>query len=123
WRGLDTLSLHIDYLFDHDEIPLAWGAAEQRRHAVTGRAEHGGGLRRNPSASRRARRALQPSQGYRGVPQIRDVANPSSQAPRTLTYSVAAHLPGNGVGTFDQLLMPGGLPTVEGGSESVAPRY
>lgn len=123
WRGLDTLSLHIDYVLDHDEIPLAWGAAEQRRHPVSGSAEHGGSLRRNPSASRRARRALQPSQGYRGIAQIRDVTNPSSQAPRTLTYSVAAHLPRESVSTVDQLLMPWGLPTVEGGSEPVAPQF
>lgn len=123
WRGLDTLSLHIDYVLDHDEIPLAWGAAEQRRHAVSGSGDHGGSLRRNPSASRRARRALQPARGYRGVAQIRDVSNPASQAARTLAYSVAAHLPGDSVGTVDRLLMPWGLPTVEGGSESVAPQF
>jgi len=123
WRGVDTLSLHIDYVLDHDEIPLGWGAAEQRRHAVSGTADHGGSLRRNPSASRRARRALQPAQGYRGVPQTRDVANPASQAPRTIAYSVAAHLPREAVGTVDRLLMPGGLPTVEGGSEPVAPQF
>src|SRR5690606_17045672 len=28
WRGIDTLSLHIDWLFDHDEVPIGWGAAE-----------------------------------------------------------------------------------------------
>ncbi len=27
WRGIDTLSLHVDVPFDHDEIPLGWGAA------------------------------------------------------------------------------------------------
>jgi hypothetical protein len=123
WRGIDTLSLHIDYVFDHDEVPIAWGAAEQRRQVAIGQADHGGSLRRNPSASRRGRNAMAPRQGYRGVPQIRDVANPSSQAPRSLTYSVAAHLPGEAVATFDRLLMPLGLPTIEGGSEPVAPEY
>jgi Flp pilus assembly protein TadG len=121
WRGLDTLSLHIDYVLDHDEIPLGWGAAEQRRRAVSGSGEHGGSLRRNPAASRRARRALRPEEGYRGVPEIRDVVNPDSTAPRPLVYSVAARLPAESIRTIDRLLMPLGLPTIEGRSEPVAP--
>jgi Flp pilus assembly protein TadG len=122
WRGVDTLSLHIDYVFDHDEIPLAWGAAEQRRDVlVSGRGDHGGSLRRNPSGSRRARRALVPKRGYQGLPQIRDVSNPASQGPRPLVYSVAAHLPQESIRTLDRLLMTWGLPTIEGGSEPVAP--
>ena len=125
WRGIDTLSLHIDYWLREQEIPLGWGAAEQQ-HAtrpVRGSATHGGSLSRNPSASRRARRALQPARGYRGVPQIRDVVNPGSVAPRPLVYSFAAHLPAAEVRTLDRLLMPAGFATLEGGTESVAPGY
>jgi hypothetical protein len=124
WRGLDTLSLHFDYLIDHDEVPIAWGAAEQRRHATTRRGEHGGSFRRNPSASRRAARAIRVDQGYQGVPQIRDVVNPQSQEPRPLTYSVAAVLRADAVRTIDRLLQRApSLATPEGGSESVVPAF
>ena len=97
------------------------GGAEQRRRAVSGSGEHGGSLRRNPAASRRARRALRPEEGYRGVPEIRDVVHPDSTAPRPLVYSVAARLPAESIRTIDRLLMPLGLPTIEGRSEPVAP--
>lgn len=123
WRGVDTLSLHIDYVLDHDEIPLGWGAAEQRRRVQRGRGEHGGSLRRNPSASRRALRALRPAEGYQGVPQIRDVVNPASQGPRPLVYSVAALLPGESVRTLDRLLAGAGLFAPGGEVETVAPDY
>lgn len=121
WRGVDTLSLHYDFFFDHDEIPLGWGAAENRRQPVWGRGEHGGSLQRNPSASRRATRALRPAQGYRGIAQFRDVANPRSTGPRSLVYSVAATLPGESVGTLDRLLMPGGLVALDQSLHPVAP--
>lgn len=124
WRGIDTLSLHIDYWFDEQEVPLAWGAAEHNNgRPVRGTATHGGSLSRNPAASRRARRALDPAESYRGVPQIRDVRNPASLAPRPLVYSFAAHLPAEEVRTLDRLLMPAGFATLEGGTEPVAPRY
>lgn len=123
WRGVDTLSLHIDYVLDHDEVPLGWGAAEQRHHAVAGSADHGGSLRRNPAASRRARRAMRPEQQYQGIPEIRDVSNPSSREPRPLVYTVAARLPAEAVRTIDRL-MPGspGIATPERGVEPMAPR-
>jgi hypothetical protein len=121
WRAVDSLSLHIELPFDDEEVPISWGAAEQRRRAVVQRGEHGGSLRRNPGASRRATRALRAAGGYRGVPEIRDVVNPGSTEPRVLGYSVALQLPRNAVATADRLLMPAGLATVEGGYESVAP--
>jgi len=122
WRGIDTLSLHENWFF-HEEAPLGWGAAEQRRAGVNvrGRGEHGGSLSRNPSASRRAQRALQPVQTYQGLPEIRDVVNPRSTAPRPLVYTVAAQLPASAIRTLDRLLMPGGFPVLEGGRQSVAP--
>jgi len=123
WRGVDTLSLHIDVPLAHEEIPLGWGAAEQRRQVQRGRGEHGGSLSRNPSASRRAARAMRPRENYRGIPQIRDVVNPRSHEPRPLVYSFAAHLPAGQVRTLDRLLMPAGLPTLEGANESVAPAF
>jgi hypothetical protein len=124
WRGVDTLSLHYDFVFDHDEIPLAWGAAEQRRRAVSGRADHGGSLRRNPSASRRARRALRPAELYQGVPEIRDVSNPAGRDPRSLVYSVAARLPAGEIRSIDRLFAGSpGIATPDGGVEAVAPQF
>ncbi len=124
WRGIDTLSLHINLFLRRDEVPLAWGAAEQRHSRVStrSRGQHGGSVSRNPAASRRAQRDMQSSTLYQGIPQIRTLVNPRSTAPRALVYSVVAHLPAEEVRTLDRLLMPAGLPTVEGGRESVAPR-
>lgn len=123
WRGIDTLSMHLDFFLASSEIPLGWGAAEQRQGNVTarGNATHGGSSSTNPGATRRARRDLRPLPDYEGVPQIRDVVNPRSTAPRSLVYSVAAHLPVEEVKTLDRLLMPAGFITFEGGRESVAP--
>lgn len=121
WRGLDTLSLHIDLLFGSTEIPLGWGAAEDRRQVVNRRGEHGGSLQRNPRASRRGLRALRPEQRYLGVPEIREVREQVATGTRSLAYSVALKLPAESVLTLDRLLMPGGLATLEGAPESAAP--
>jgi hypothetical protein len=124
WRGMDTLSLHFDLLFAHQEIPLAWGAAELRRHPVSGRATHGGSLRRNPVASRRATRTMRREDGYQGVPQIRDVVRPAARDQRSLVYSVAARLPAGAVRTLDLLLGSApGLVTPEGRQESIGPAF
>lgn len=121
WRGLDTWSVHIDLLLDHTEIPIGWGAAEQARQQVRHRGEHGGSLSRNPRASRLALAGMRRDGRYRGVPEIRDVANPAAPGPRSLTYSVALDLPAESIATADRLLMPSGLATIEGGSQSAAP--
>ncbi len=68
WRGVDTLSLHLNLLLRHVETPLGWGAAEQRRQSVTQRGEHGGSLSRNARASRLALRDSRVSDRYQGVP-------------------------------------------------------
>lgn len=123
WRGMDTLSVHINFFISHEEVPLGWGAAENRRHATSQRGEHGGSWRDNSRASRLANSRLRPASSYQGVPQIRDVVNPASTAPRPLTYSVALELPGESIVTVDRLLMPAGLATFDGPAESAAPDY
>ncbi len=123
WRAIDTLSLHLDLLFSHVETPLGWGAAEQRRRAVTQRGDHGGSLRRNPRASNLALRSNRPVERYHGVPEIRDVVNPARAGARTLTYSVALELPAGAIATADRLLAPAGLAALDGGTASVAPQF
>jgi hypothetical protein len=122
WRGLDTLSLHLDLPLNHVETPLGWGAAEQRRRIVSQRGNHGGSLRRNPRASRLALRSNRIAEGYQGIPEIRDVVNTSRPGSRTLTYSVALQMPSSAVLTTDRLFMPLGLATFEGDMEPVDPQ-
>lgn len=114
WRGLDTLSAHVDLGVVAQEIPLGWGAAEQRRLPVLQQGIHGNSLRRNPRASRLARRELIPAQSYQGLPEIRDVGQPARQDERRLGYSVALRLPQPQVDTADRLLVPQGLWGVAG---------
>jgi hypothetical protein len=121
WRAVDTLSVHIDLLLDSQEIPIGWGAAEQRRLPQARRGEHGGSLRRNPRASRLALQSMQPREGYRGVPEIRDVINASRQDDRRLVYSVGLSLPGRVIDTSDRLLVPAGLTLADGTVHSLAP--
>jgi hypothetical protein len=121
WRGVDTLSVHVDLLLDTVEIPLGWGAAEQRRRTVSQRGEHGGSLRTNSSASRRALRALRPATRYKGVPEIRDVVTPQRRDERTLRYAVALRLPQERVATADRLLMHEGLVSPDGTRHSLLP--
>jgi hypothetical protein len=121
WRGVDTLSLHTNVLLGHVETPMGWGAAENLRQVVTQTGEHGGSRTRNPRASRIAQRLLRPATLYAGVPEIRDVVNPTARDLRTLTYSVALDLPQASLGTMDRLLMPLGIPVVDGDPEAVNP--
>lgn len=123
WRGVDTLSLHLNLLFDHVETPLGWGAGEQRRRLVTQRGEHGGSLSRNPRASRLATRGIRVAQTYQGIPEIRDVVSPGKTGPRTLSYSVALQLPATAISTADRLLMPAGLRTLDGDIAGVEPQF
>ena len=122
WRGVDTLSVHIDYVLDDQELPVGWGAAEQRRLPVARRGTHGGSLQRNPRASRLATTGMVPRQSYRGVPEIRDVVRPANQDERRLTYSVALRLPAGRVPTSDRLLSPQGLALAQG-VESLSPQF
>ena len=121
WRGVDTLSAHLNLLLTSVEVPIGWGAAEQQRVPVTQRGDHGGSLSRNPAASRLALRALRPARGYSGLPEIRDIITPSRRDNRTLRYSVALSLPASSVATADRLLMPAGLWAPDGSQHSLAP--
>jgi hypothetical protein len=104
WRGVDTVAAHLNVLLGNVELPLGWGAAEQRSNAVRQRGEHGGSLRTNPISSRRALRDVAVSRNYRGVPEIRDVVRPQTRDKRTLIYSVALRLPDRQISTSDRLL-------------------
>jgi hypothetical protein len=123
WRGVDTLSVHIELPFISEEVPVGWGAAEQRRLPVGQRGVHGGSLRRNPRASRIALRTVVPRQQYRGVPEIRDVTRPTRQDDRRLRYSVALSIPKNSVLTADEVVVPQGLALFDGSQLSAAPSY
>lgn len=121
WRGVDTLSTHINLVITNQEIPIGWGAAEQRRLPVVRRGTHGGSLRANPRASRLAVRELVPLQQYRGVPEIRDVVRPDVRDARNLVYTVALRLPHSSMLTTDRLWLRDGLRQLDGTSESVEP--
>jgi hypothetical protein len=108
------LSAHINLGIVAQEIPLGWGAAEQRQLPVPQQGNHGNSLRRNPRASRLARRELQPAQSYAGLPEIRDVAQPLRQDERRLNYSVALQMPQSAVLTADRVIVPQGLWGVAG---------
>lgn len=120
WRGIDTLSVHLDLLLTSVELPVGWGAAEQQRAAVSRRGQHGGSLSRNPAASRLALRALRPMRGYRGLPEIRDIITPSRRDDRTLRYAVALGMPATSMLTSDRLLMPHGITSPDGQAHSLS---
>ena len=92
WRGMDSLSLHINYFFGSSEVPYGWGAAETRLQSVSSRGDHGGSWSDNYRATRNAERALSARSGYAGLPEVRDVVQPQRQQDLRLTYSVALSL-------------------------------
>jgi hypothetical protein len=111
WRGMDTLALHVDLLFGSSEVPIGWGAAEERRLAVRTRGVHGGSWRDNPRTSRLADRAMLAREGYAGLPEIRDVIQPRRQQDLRLRYSVGLSLPQERIRTADREMTSGiGLP-------------
>jgi hypothetical protein len=93
WRGMDSLSLHINYFFGSSEVPYGWGAAETRLQPVTNRGDHGGSWSDNYRATRNAERGLVARTGYAGLPEVRDIVQPQRQQDLRLTYSVALALP------------------------------
>jgi hypothetical protein len=123
WRGVDSLALHVGLWFGSVEIPVGWGAAEQRSRRVSQQGEHGGSLRTNPETSQLALDALEASENYQGVPEIRDVVQPNRQDDRRIGYSVALRIARSKIDTADRLLIPEGLAGVSGDAESFAPLF
>lgn len=122
WRGMDTLSLHVDYFLGSTETPLGWGAAENRLRPVATRGVQGGSWRDNPRASRLANSAMLSRQGYAGIPEIRDVIRPRQQVDLSLRYAVALTLPGEKLLTADRVLTPA-LELPDGSSANLDPLY
>jgi hypothetical protein len=114
WRAVDSWSLHFNYLLDRVEVPLAWGAAEQRSRPVPQRGLHGGSRRTNPRATTLAERGLRARGGYRGIPEIRDVIRPGRREDLRLTYGVSLRVPRERIATIDRLFLTQGLDTGAG---------
>ena len=93
WRGLDSLSLHVNYFLGSSELTLGWGGAENRRLPSNLRGDAGGSWRDNPRATRLADRGARLQTGYGGIPEFRDIVRPQTQADLRLTYSVDLLLP------------------------------
>ena len=102
WRGMDTLSLHVDYFLGSSEAPIGWGAAEERLRPIATRGFHAGSWRDNPRASRLADRSLLARQGYAGLPEIRDVVHPRQPSDLRLRYAVMLSLPAAQIRTADR---------------------
>ena len=123
WRGMDTLALRVPGLLGMREGPLAWQAAENRRHAQAGRGEHGGSYRDNPRSSRYAARAVVARNGYAGIPAYRDVRIGRGRRGGPLRFDIELRQPGGTIATSDVVL--GGPGTVVPGEapKKVLPAY
>lgn len=115
WRGLDTAALNVPLLFSARELPLVWGAAENRFRDVDGLGYHGGSYRDNPRTSAMAVEALAPNNGYAGLPAYRDVRISRAVTAPPLRYELQLRLPGSTVATSDRIL--GAPATVVPGEE------
>lgn len=121
WRGVDTLALHVDLVLDDFETPLGWGAAETRRLPQVAQGTHGGSRSANPRTTRLAMAASRTREGYRGVPEFRDLrGTPDADAAR-LAYVVALEVPRGAVGTVDGLLGVRAFEDVHGETHSLVP--
>ena len=109
WRGIDTLSAHIDLGILAQEIPLGWGAAEQRRPANDATGYPWEQLPAELAGFTIGAARTGPVQAYRGLPEVRDVVQPARQDERRVTYSVALRMPQTRIDTADRLLVPHGL--------------
>jgi hypothetical protein len=121
WRGMDTLSLHIDLLFGSREVPIGWGAAENRRLPMRTRGIHGGSWRDNPRASRLANAMLVPRSGYLGIPEIRDVIRPTQRRDLRVDYSVELRLPQTLTQTVDRIPVTAALEGLDGQVHDTVP--
>ncbi len=99
WRGVDTLGVHVDLGFASSEVPVGWGSAENRRLPDNRRGQHGGTYRSNRRTSRLADRARVVANGYRGLPEAREIHRPTVQEDLTLDYVVSLRKRADSVAT------------------------
>lgn len=121
WRGADSFALHLDLLIEDIETPLAWGAAESRRLPQVRQGSHGDSRRVNPRTTALALAGSRVREGYRGVPQVRDLRGRRTAEEARLRYVVALDLPASRIGTADRLLSVTGLPDMGGVLHAIAP--
>lgn len=114
WRGADTLASHVNALFADVEVPLGWGAGEIRHHAQTEQGAHGGSRRSNPRTTRLALAASSVRNGYRGVPEFRDVRGTPDEAAATADYAVVLELPRPAVSLADRVLSAAAIEDAQG---------
>jgi Putative Flp pilus-assembly TadE/G-like len=123
WRAMDTMAVHVDLGFTNQEIPLAFGAAENRRNVETARGVHGGSIRTNPRSSRLAQRGLIPRSGYLGLPEIRDIHQPARQRDLRLQYVVELREGGASIATADRALQGAAVALPDGQRLDAGPHW
>ncbi len=96
------------------ELPIGWGAGEIRHHAQTQQGAHGGSRRTNPRTTRLAVAASNVRNGYRGVPEFRDVRGTPDEAKATASYVVVLELPRSAVSLADRVLSSTAIEDFEG---------
>jgi hypothetical protein len=104
WRGADTLASHVGAFLADFELPIGWGAAEIRQHAQIQQGSHGGSRAANPRTTRLALATSSIRNGYRGVPEFRDVRGTPDEATATVKYVVALEMPRPAVALADVVL-------------------
>jgi hypothetical protein len=104
WRGADTLATHVDLLLTDVELPVGWGAAESRHHVQRQQGVHGGSRSSNPRTTRLALASSSIRDGYRGVPEFRDLRGTPDAEEARLRYVVALELPRTAVRLADAVL-------------------
>lgn len=121
WRGVDTLSAHLNLLLTSVEVPIGWELPSSN------------GFRWPSVASMVAACPVTlPPHGWHCAPCDRRVATVGYQRSATSSrhqgamtgrsrYSVALSLPAGSVATADRLLMPAGLQAPDGTHHSLAP--
>jgi hypothetical protein len=122
WRGADTLASHINLILDDFELPIGWGAAESHRHVQLRSGEHGGSARDNPRSTRLAMAVSAARQGYRGVPEFRDLRGTPDEEAARLRYLVALEMPRDAVRTADSVLSIRGIEDPSGVEHDVGSR-
>jgi hypothetical protein len=125
WRGVDTLSLHTpDFFLDFDEAtPIGFGAAQNGPGRVRrgGRNDNGGAFRLNPRGSRLALARIRRVDGYRGLPSMRDIADPRRQTDGSLDFVVEVEHRRDAIDTADRALGIDGAQLTSGRRASQRP--